>query len=61
MIVVVGGQVLHIRLPGRDRGEHDDARLGGSYRVALSGSFWPISACRSGQQSARSGCLKLGK
>ena len=31
-------------MPRRDRGERDDARSGGNYRVALSGSFWPIVA-----------------
>jgi hypothetical protein len=30
-------------MPRRDRGEHDDARSGGNYRVALSGCFWPES------------------
>ena len=33
-------------MPRRDRGERDDARSGGNYRVALSGSFWPEAALR---------------
>lgn len=47
-------------MPRRDRGERDDARSGGNYRVELSDRFWPIAAIHPRELSIQSSCLPAG-
>lgn len=47
-------------MPRRDRGERDDARSGGNYRVELSDRFWPIAAIPPRELSIQNSHLPAG-